>query len=208
MAPGELAHWYFRLNGFFTIVNFVLHPARRGGQLTDADILGVRFPDRAEFSDLPDFDDAEFRSLDHPLLLCAEVTREQCKLNGPWTDPDRQNINALLRALGACPPDRVDTVATELYRLGNYHNGKLWFSLFCVGNSTNEALHCRYPQVPQKTWHHLIEFIHQRFHTYRSRKTDHEQWDAVGQKLWAMSEQYRNGQEFEREVRRQFGLPA
>jgi len=108
MKPGDLAYWYFRLNGFFTIVNFVLHPLRMGGQLTDADIFGVRFPDRAEFADLPDFDDVEFRTLDLPLFLCAEVTRDQCKLNGPWTDSNRGNINALLPPRFRPMPSRAD----------------------------------------------------------------------------------------------------
>ena len=208
MKPGDLAYWYFRLNGFFTIVNFVLHPLRMGGQLTDADIFGVRFPDRAEFADLPDFDDVEFRTLDLPLFLCAEVTRDQCKLNGPWTDSNRGNINALLRALGPCPPELIDAVASALYKTGRHHNGKLCYSLFCVGNSVSETLRQRYPEVPQKTCRDVILFIHDRFRTYRSRKTDHEQWDEVGQKLWTMFETYRDSAEFEAEARRQFGLPA
>ncbi|RAV19474.1 hypothetical protein [Paenibacillus contaminans] len=39
----ELAYWYLRLNGFFTINNFVLHHNREG-RTSDADILAVRFP--------------------------------------------------------------------------------------------------------------------------------------------------------------------
>jgi hypothetical protein len=37
LDPEKVAYWYFRLNGFF-----------RGGKQTDADLLGVRFPHRAE----------------------------------------------------------------------------------------------------------------------------------------------------------------
>jgi hypothetical protein len=48
LDPEKVAYWYFRLNGFFQIENFVVHPARRGGQRTDADLLTVRFPHRAE----------------------------------------------------------------------------------------------------------------------------------------------------------------
>ena len=46
--PEKVAYWYFRLNGFLQIENFVVHPERRGGQRTDADLLAVRFPYRAE----------------------------------------------------------------------------------------------------------------------------------------------------------------
>ena len=57
-APGEeasegisserLAYWYFRLNGFLQIENFIVHPENRGSQRTDADLLGVRFRHRVE----------------------------------------------------------------------------------------------------------------------------------------------------------------
>ena len=36
-----MAYWYFRLNGFFQIENFVVHPESYGSQRTDADLLGV-----------------------------------------------------------------------------------------------------------------------------------------------------------------------
>lgn len=44
LDPEKVAYWYFRLNGFFQIENFVVHPERRGSQRTDADLLAVRFP--------------------------------------------------------------------------------------------------------------------------------------------------------------------
>lgn len=48
LDPEKVAYWYFRLNGYFQIENFVVHPERRGAQRTDADLLAVRFPYRAE----------------------------------------------------------------------------------------------------------------------------------------------------------------
>jgi hypothetical protein len=39
----ELAYWYLRLNGFFTINNLVLHHNSEG-RTSDADILAERFP--------------------------------------------------------------------------------------------------------------------------------------------------------------------
>lgn len=39
----ELVYWYLRLNGFFTVNNFVLHHNNEG-RTSDADILAVRFP--------------------------------------------------------------------------------------------------------------------------------------------------------------------
>jgi hypothetical protein len=40
----ELAYWYFRLNGFFPITNFVLHRGAGMPHPADVDLLAVRFP--------------------------------------------------------------------------------------------------------------------------------------------------------------------
>ncbi len=40
----EVAAWYFRLNGFFAIPGFVVHPDRRQRHArTEADLIAVRF---------------------------------------------------------------------------------------------------------------------------------------------------------------------
>jgi len=89
LDPEKVAYWYFRLNGFFQIENFVVHPERRGGQRTDADLLAVRFPFRAErlFDDPNDImaDDAQCLALSDNLIdvVIAEVkTNQPCTLNG------------------------------------------------------------------------------------------------------------------------------
>jgi len=61
LDPEKVAYWYFRLNGFFQIENFVVHPERRGGQRTDADLPAIRFPFRAERL----FDEASKNSADN-----------------------------------------------------------------------------------------------------------------------------------------------
>ncbi|MGB9809555.1 MAG: hypothetical protein ACPLSA_05895 [Caldanaerobacter sp.] len=42
----ELTYWYFRLNGFFLLANYVLHDIGQGQQrgTADADLLAIRFP--------------------------------------------------------------------------------------------------------------------------------------------------------------------
>ena len=64
VTPEALAYWYFRLNGFLTTANFVIHDEGGAGQRTDADILGVRFPFRAELLEDPMVDDALFTRID------------------------------------------------------------------------------------------------------------------------------------------------
>ncbi|MDI6886210.1 MAG: hypothetical protein QMD22_07725 [archaeon] len=40
----EISYWYFRLNGFFPLVNFVVHRTEKIRYSTDIDLLAVRFP--------------------------------------------------------------------------------------------------------------------------------------------------------------------
>jgi hypothetical protein len=72
------------------IENFVVHPGRRGGQRTDADLLAVRFPYRAErlFDDPTDImaDDEQVWALSRELIdvVIAEV-KTQPALHPQWS---------------------------------------------------------------------------------------------------------------------------
>lgn len=96
--PEKVAYWFFRINGCLTIENFVLHPERHeegSSQITDADLLAVRFPYGAElglFSDHME-DHKAFESNEKINLIIAEITREPCKLNGPWTKREVRPCN-------------------------------------------------------------------------------------------------------------------
>ena len=119
----KLAYWYFRLNGFLTIPNFIVHPDWGSDQRTDVDILGVRFPYRKELLENPMIDDKVFtRIKTKPFIVIAEVKKQICKLNGPWTDPRAKNMNRVLRAIGTFKDDILNQVAQDLYAHGFYEN--------------------------------------------------------------------------------------
>src|SRR5271157_382211 len=206
MKTEHLAAWYFRLNGFFTITNFVLHPTRRGPRRTDADIMGVRFPYRSEFPDAPGGDEPEFTRIpERPYFVIAEVKRTLCHLNGPWTDETKQNIHAVLRDLGPFPPDRIGEAAESLYEQGVFEHSPFHCSLFCVGDVVNPDVTSRYPRVPQRTWEQILKFLFERFRTYRDRKADHDSWDNVGKELWN-SWSGTTEEQFIKKVKEQIGL--
>ena len=206
LKPEHLAAWYFRLNGFFTINNFVLHPSRRGAKRTDADILGVRFPFRAEFPDAPGGDEHEFaRVVDSPYFVIVEVKRGRCELNGPWTDSSKQNIHQVLLDLGPFPSEKVPAVADSLYSDGIYNDPDLYCSLLCVGDGLSTELAASYPRVPQRTWDQVLAFLFERFDTYHRRKADHDSWDDVGQSVWNCWDG-KAKHDFMVEAKKQFGL--
>nr|MBI3611892.1 hypothetical protein [Nitrospirota bacterium] len=208
MKAERLALWYFRLNGFFTITNFVLHPSRRGGQRTDADIVGVRFPYRSEFPDSQGGDETEFTQMrNKPYFVIAEVKRSLCQLNGPWTNQGSENIQSVLNDLGLFPNTEIQAVAESLYTSGRFDDSNIYCSLFCLGDSENAQLLKQYPLVPQRTWKQVLEFIFQRFETYHKKKADHDSWDEIGKDLWRLWEG-KTKAEFVSEGRKHIGLSS
>lgn len=193
----NLAYWFFRLNGFLSIVNFVVHTERKGITGTDADILGVRFPYRAELFERPMPDYREFTKVtSRPYIAIAEVTRGHCKLNGPWTSPEKRNIQRVLRAIGVLPLEDVDFVAEKLYEQGCYKDSKIYLSIICIGETSSPDVNNRYPLVPQIVWSDIKSFIYQRFRSYRNVKTWHQHWDENGHNLWNLFESTRDEQSF------------
>jgi hypothetical protein len=124
LDPEQVAYWYFRLNGFLQIENFVVHPDQRGSQRTDADLLGVRFRHRAEFAfdhQTPMADDQRLglTSRFDDVVIVDVKTNQPCTLNGPWTNPDRRNVHRVLAAIGCLPwPSIPEAAEWHLQRRG------------------------------------------------------------------------------------------
>lgn len=198
----QLAYWYLRLNGFLTIANFVVHPDRGLNQETDVDLLGVRFPYRHENLYRPMRDDNHFeRVKDKPLIILAEVKTGRCGLNGPWTNPKRQNMLRVLRAIGAFTEADSNVVAQGLYDEGLFVSELYRVSLLCLGGEQNPEIAQRYPNISQILWPDILQFIHRRFRDYRLEKRSHSQWDPQGQDLWKAAERFDEETEFKRNVR-------
>jgi hypothetical protein len=192
LEPEKVAYWYFRLNGFFQIENFVVHPTGRGAQRTDADLLAVRFPFRAErliddSNDIMADDDQRLAlSRDRIDIVMTEVkTNQPCALNGPWTRQDRQNVNRVLAAIGCLPLDNIEEAARTIYQDG-VHDSKLLslrIRLVAVGRERSQELSADYPKVAQLTWLEMLAFIWHRLHRYKQQKKQVDQWDADGREI-------------------------
>lgn len=185
ITPEVLAHWYFRLNGFLTIGNFIVHPDRGVGIQTEVDVLGVRFPYRSELLEQPMQDDPLFNDGDpRPLIISAEVKTNRGNLNRAWTEPSRANMQRLLHAIGAFPLEHVNEIADTLYRTGRYEGREYRISWLIVGASPDEEFRVQFPAVPHVSWRHICDFIFQRFTEFERQKRTHDQWDAAGKHIW------------------------
>lgn len=190
ISAEKLAYWYFRLNGFLQIENFYVHPRTRGGARTDADLLGVRFPHRRErlYDNSADImaDDGAGLGLtsDCVDVVIIEVKLGRCALNGPWTEPSRENLHRVLAALGCVPQDRIGTTAAAIYQHGYVEDGaSIRVRLIAVGAERCTEIAVRYPRVTQICWADLLSFTYRRFRRYRHQKSDTTHWDNTGKLL-------------------------
>ncbi|MFC7737528.1 hypothetical protein ACFQX4_17140 [Roseomonas sp. GCM10028921] len=190
ISAEKLAYWYFRLNGFLQIENFYVHPRTRGGARTDADLLAVRFPHRQErlYDNPRDImaDDMAGLGLTCECadVVIAEVKLGRCALNGPWTEPSRQNLHRVLAALGCVPQDRIDAAAAAIYKHGYVEDGaSLRVRLVALGMERCDGIAARYPRVIQTCWADVLKFTYHRFRRYRHQKSDTTHWDGIGKRL-------------------------
>jgi hypothetical protein len=166
--------------------NFVVHPENKGPQRTDADLYGVRFPDRTE---LKMTDDTPFIDKNKkPLFVLVEITSGECKLNGPWMDKDKKNVEYVLSALGAFPPSVQQPIADALYERSCFEDETFEVRLIAIGKTLNPEYQKTRSQLLQFALDDMLQFIHRRFDSYRKVKADHSQWDECGQILWDESQ--------------------
>lgn len=184
----SLAYWYLRLNGFLTVESFILHPdstESKTGKRTDADIVGIRFPDRDEQGMR---DDPRFANQTKPLLVISEAAAAgKCKMNGPWSRPEKGNMQRLLTSLGLPGPDDVEATSLTLYKECFAETDRFCFQYVCFGMETNPGLQEARNRLVQITWPEVLVFIHNRFQKHRRVKVDHQGWRQDGLDLWDAS---------------------
>lgn len=201
-TPERLAYWCFRLNGFLTTENFIVHPDTGTNQRTDADMLAVRFAHRSENILEPMEDDPKVATCStFANVIIAEVKTGTCFLNGPWTDSNAHNMHRVLKALGCVPDSALDAACEALYKEGFWHDNVTTIRLFALGELKSKGL--AISEAQQVTWNEVIEFCAKRFQDYKKQKSSVGQWTNDGKKLRQLA--LREGLELE--VRRLFGLP-
>ena len=195
-ASEELTNWFFRLNGCLTIPNFVVHPEVGSEQRTDADLLAVRFPHRCELLARPVKDDPFFTAEKTRLqVFFVEVKSSACSINIPWKEPQRKNVNTVVRALGFAPLEAVDTIAASIYSTGQYSDANVIARFVCVGKR-RKSLGPSFASVHQILYPEILTFIHQRFHGHDKAKASHGQWDKFGIDLYSLAQEYLKPAEF------------
>jgi hypothetical protein len=181
----SVAEWFLRLNGFFTVLNFVVHPVERAEgtrQRTDADVLGIRFPHRQEIvGGRPLVDHKDFRGSSRPVLVIAEVKAGRCRLNGPWTRSEDGNVGSVLRSLGCVEPESLKVISDSLYECGCFESTDFEIRLVCFGARLSTELPTG---ALQFLWSDVFGFVYDRYQEFWRVKRDNQQWPPIGGFLW------------------------
>ena len=152
-----VAAWYLRFNGYFTVESFILQDAgqlmQTGGQLTDADIIAVRFPHTREIikgqtKDIVVRRHARLDVQDGVTdFIIAEVSSLECKFN--WIEPDcteqtikRDFLEYTLNRIGFWNQDRLTHVRKKLSLEKSFHDAeaKERVRLLSIGVTSDEKL--------------------------------------------------------------------
>jgi len=189
----RVAEWYFRLNGFLGIPSFIIHPdAVKAHPRTEADFIGVRFGCSREVIDGRVMEDHKplvncSISIDEPipLFLIAEVTLNACKVNGPYTDPRKRNLDRVIERLGAVDAGERHDAARQLYAHGRWANEYAAIQMVAIGRSKNDELGKQLDGLLQITWDDVSEFVFERFKTFPAKLPTHgnpvhRQWPDFG----------------------------
>ena len=209
----DVARWYFRLNGFLSIPGFVVHLDKSRAHIardgtprfakTEADLIGVRFVGSREMINGRDMeDDPTLTSLAtgrdmQALFILVEVKAGICKMNGPWTSRDSQNMQRVIRRLGLARDEReVEDIAAAMYTVGRYQDNFYTLQYICVGAEKSAELETTFPQVLQIAWRDIGKFLAERFMSFPEKMPDghvHKQWPEFGRQFGKWFESHRHG---------------
>ncbi len=181
LKPDDVVRWYYRLNGFLAMSNFIIHPPQKGSQRTDADVVGIRFPNHRELA----FSCEQIFATPLPLIAIAEVTIQKCKVNGPWTNKHARNMQYLLQWIGLFEDDTVDEIAASLYSDCKCDAAGVTVQMYAIGKSLDKDLTDKYPGLKQITFESIFSFIYKRFDQHKAAKANHQQWDETANLMWS-----------------------
>lgn len=182
----ELVKWYLRLNGYFVIPNFILHPLMSGGsQRTEIDLIGTRFPYQSEIVCNSEGDrilmenDKNLvtdRRIDC-LIVSVKGVQSQAEVNK--SIKKFENLMDIIKRFGFVESEeKIAEVAKELLKEKRALKDQFQIRFLAIAGKPN-----RYSESKQLIFHDIVDFILKRFQAYCYYKVDTEQWEGVGKQI-------------------------
>lgn len=175
MNFGEaIAYWYLRLNGFFPLVNFVLHRHEHFSHNADADLLAVRFPFVAEpiGGQDEDWDHSRFNDWglahrENIVCIICEVKTGRVTSSAIRRSFSVERLRIALQRFGVHPPETLNTIAGQLGDDAVTTQGHITYAkLLIAGDDSNlGAVPCCRISLQES-----VDFIRGRMAKYRNSK--------------------------------------
>ena len=205
----EVVQWYFRLNGFFLIPGFIVHPdAPRLKPRTEVDLLCLRLKDSNEGvwrgknsgnfrSDAPTAmtdDSILVRSglvgtVKKHLVGMVEVKAGECHINGAWSkqersnDSGRNNMERALARVGFGNRAEIERAANAMYSDLRYEGNDFVVQYFAIGKTISLHLPQEHPKLIQVTFDQIANFFRLRFMGFPEKIPQDKTislWDGFG----------------------------
>lgn len=171
MNYGEtLAFWYFRLNGFFPLRDFVLHRGEGLARTSDCDLLALRFPHVYEEigGQAGDWDEARFREwgidLARPIVVIAQVKTGRERTCGAAFTEER--LTMALRRVGLWDTPAVHEIVQSLDGSPLHSHGGIQVVKVLVADNPREQPK-RYRTLPLRA---ALGFLRDRVAHHRGAK--------------------------------------
>lgn len=190
----ELAYWYLRLNGFFPINNYVLHPDDTDeNSHADSDILAVKMPHTKETVGLRvrrDYSQELLDIVDGGIRIIGVI----CEVKGGSTRfstrniSNRNRIESQVKRLGFFQDDQMTLVINRLMRNSYYENENFKVCKVIICREDNRT------RIPN-TWNRISLEVIIRY-IIRNRLARHPQkvggWDKFDSSLFQFLIRHRN----------------
>jgi len=193
----EVSEWFFRLNGFFLISSYVIHPDQISEKpRTEVDLVGLRlkksqegiFRNGVKPTIMEDCDllvKTPFKNGNKHLIGIVEVTTQELpKINGPMSNPKNENVNRLLSRVGCCENrTEVFKASESLYQNYRYENEEFLIQYFCIAKKKRADWEKEKPQLIQITFDEIAEFLYKRFKAFPEKRPQNlaiELWSGFG----------------------------
>ena len=180
MNFGEtLAYWYFRLNGFFPLANFVLHRSPNVVEHSaDSDLLAVRFPHvyeetggKPEDWDNDRFDGWGLRHQDSVVCAIVEVKTGRSDRSAGSRAFSEDRLRVAVRRFGVLPQKDVDPLVARLVSCAVVAGPNSTFAkIFITPNLKKTASSGEPLAWCDLSLKEIVAFIQSRMLDYRSRK--------------------------------------
>lgn len=176
ISLGDIVYWFFRLNGCFTIQNFIVHSEGSAVPKTEVDLLAVRFPDRKELD-----------MRDHPIFLTQKIQLfivEEKNSKRSFNHPTKRNFDEILRRVGFVNDEEAEKIKECLNANGKWEDDKRYIELILVTKNKNHINDIgRHLSLKDD----ILPFIYHRFRQYHEQKKQHKEWPKSGILLFELA---------------------